>query len=548
MALSRELERGRKAFQRRGWVEAYASFSRADEAAELDAEDLDRFGIAAYLLGRYEDSVAALERAHHGFVETHRPTRAARSALILSLQLFERGDLTIAGGWLARARRILEGEEECAEHGYLLLPDALMHAASEDQAASFESASRSASIAERFGDADLLSYARCLQGRALLKQGRFTEGLGLLDEAMVAVTADEVSPLFAGIVYCSVIDMCREISDLRRAHEWTGALSRWCDKQPDIIPFSGQCLVHRAEVMTLRGAWADGVEEAHRAIDRLSKAPDRSASGDALYQVAEVHRLRGDFDRAEQAYQEASGWGRDPHPGLALLWLAKGRGDAPAAILRAVSETTDQLKRSKLLPAQVEIMLATGDVASARAAAVDLSEIAGRYDTVALRAASASAQGSVNLAEGDASAALLALRAAWRYWSDVGASYEAARVRVRIAEACSSMGDEGTARLELDAARESFRELGAYPDLEAISERATDARDDSNVLTGREVQVLELVAAGLANKEVGSELHISERTVARHLSNILTKLGVTSRTAATAAGYERGIIQAPTKK
>jgi DNA-binding CsgD family transcriptional regulator len=400
-----------------------------------------------------------------------------------------------------------------------------------------------ANIGASYNDVDLVTIARQGQGRTSLRLGATAEGVALLDEAMVAVAAGELSPIPAGIVYCSVIEACQEILDVRRAQEWTNALSDWCASQPDLVPYRGRCLIHRSEIMQLNGAWPDAIDEARRACERLS-APPQPQLGAAFYQRAELHRLRGEFTMAEDAYRQASQRGRIPEPGLALLRLAQGRADAAAAaIRRAVEEAKDLVSRSKVLPAYVEIMLATSDAAAARAAAEELAGIADGMDLPYLGAVAGHAQGAVLLAEGDARAALEALRGAWASFEELQVPYEAARLRVLAGLACQELGDEEGAELERDGARRVFEQLGAAPDLarlQALS--STAASQAAGGLTAREVQVLALVATGKSNREIAAELVISERTVARHMSNIFTKLNVSSRTAASAFAFEHDLV------
>jgi DNA-binding CsgD family transcriptional regulator len=303
--------------------------------------------------------------------------------------------------------------------------------------------------------------------------------------------------------------------------------------------------VHRAEIKQRQGAWADALDEARRAAERFTEgALNRLACGKAHYRKGEVHRLRGELADAEDAYREASRCGYEPQPGLALLRLAQGQGDiAAAAIRRAVGETTDPLKRAALLPAYVEIMLDFGEHERARGACHELEEIAGRQASDALGAMSAHALGALLLAEGDAPAALVELRRAWQLWQKLEAPYEGARVRVLLGLACAGLGDEDTAALELEAARDVFAELGAAPDLGRVASLLpTAAPVDAHGLTDRELEVLRLVAAGRSNREIGAALVISEHTVARHLQNIFAKLGVSSRTAASAFAFEHHLV------
>ena len=542
---SAELARGREAYGRNAFAEAFEALSAADRIEPLGREDLDRLGMSAVLLGRDEDFLRALERSHEAHREAGDPEAAARSALWLGFRLMSVGEKGRATGWFSRAQRLLEGiEQDCVERGYAMLAVGRQHLEARDGEAARVAAAEVVKIGERFRDVDLVAYARFLEGQALLCGERIEEGLALLDEVMVAVSAGELSPLATGLIYCGVIQCCQNVYALGRAREWTEALKAWCDAQSGDVSFTGHCLVHRSQILQWNGDWPAAIEEARRASEKLLGRLDEGAAAPAFYQQAELHRLRGEFEAAETAYASASRLGSEPQPGLALLRAAQGRVDAAATAMRRVlGSTVDRMKRTSLLPAHVEIMLAAGDLEEARRASCELVELSEKLDSEVVAAMAAHAQGAVALSEGDAKGALEPLRRSFEIWRSLGAPYLAARVRVLVGQACRALGDEDGFRLEIDAARSVFHELGAAPDLarlDAPGGLAPSARPHG--LTARELQVLRLVAAGKTNKAIAAELFLSEKTVDRHLSNIFDKLDVSSRASATAFAYENRLI------
>jgi tetratricopeptide (TPR) repeat protein len=426
-----ELERGREAYSREAWLDAYESLSRADREASLAPDDLALLATCAYMIGRESEYRDLLERAHRVYLEADDELAALRCAFWIGVTLAGHGEIGRASGWLRRARRLLERQEgDRVEHGYLLLPKVFEQGASGDWEAAAATAGEAAAIGERFGDRDLFALATHEQGEILIRVGRLTDGLGLLDEAMVAVTARELSPIVAGIVYCGVILACQQAHEVRRAREWTAALSTWCARQPDVIAFTGRCLVHRAEILQLEGEFADALEEARRAAERCLRGENPGAAGEAWYRQGEIHRLRGHFGAAEAAYREASRLGHEPLPGLALLRLAQGEPHAAAStIRRVVAETQEVGQRAGLLPAFIEIMLAVDDIEAARGACRELESIAAGQVRGALGALAAQARGAVELAAGDASSALTSLRHAKDVWRELQAPYQTARVR-----------------------------------------------------------------------------------------------------------------------
>ena len=533
-----ELERGREAYATRAWLQAHECLVHADAQKALDAPDLELLATTAFMLGRDDDTVAWLERAHQRYLDDGLTLPAVRCAAWIVMNLAIRGEIGPATGWLGRAQRLIADEGECAERGWLLIPSVFQREAAGEFAAAAAVAGEAVSLGERFGDRDLFAVAVQAQGYMLLKNGQVRDGLALLDEGMVAVTAEELSPIVTGIVYCGVILACQEVFEVRRAREWTRALADWWALQPEMVAFTGRCLVHRAEIMQLDGAWPDALKEARRAGERFVETGN-PAAGLARYRLAELLRLQGDFAGAESAYREASGFGWEPQPGLAQLRLAQGRTDAAvSAIARAEAAAVSPLDRARLLPAFVEIMLAAGDLDSARRACNELEEIAAGFESAMLGAVVAHARGSVHLAAGEPREALAPLRTAVDAWQRLGAPYEIARTRALVGDACRLVGDMESAALEHDAARAILERLGARPDLARLE---SPARGHGG-LSAREVEVLRLVAAGRTNRQIAASLVISEHTVARHLQNIFAKLGVSSRAAATAFAFENDLV------
>jgi len=536
------LARGRESFQRKAWRDSYRLLKSADDEAPLEPEDLERLAMAANLLGRDEESEGFIARAHQMFLDRGDCEGAARSASWLAFGLLHRGARAPASGWFARAERILDDAHlDCVVRGFLLIPSAIQRIVQGDPSAGHAAFTQAAEIASRFGDRDLASIACNGRGRALIYLGQITEGVALLDEAMVAVVAGDVTPIMAGDIYCSVLEACQETFDLRRAYEWTVSLAQWCAAQPDLVRFRGECLLYRAEVMQWLGKWDDAAQDAQAACELLMSRP---AAGAAFYRLAEIHRLRGEFAKADTAYTRANERGRKPQPGLSLLRLAQGQTDAAAASIRGVLlDTRTPAARARMLGPAVEILLAAGDRENARASAAELSEIASAIDASLLSAASAHATGAVLLAEDDVAEAATALHRASEIWRKLETPYEEAHTCLLMATVCERRGDRDGRRLELDTARRLFKALKAETCLAriaALSGRAS--RQMIGALSDREMQVLRLLAAGKTNHEIAEQLFISDKTVARHVSNIFDKLGVSSRTGATAWAYQHNLI------
>jgi ATP/maltotriose-dependent transcriptional regulator MalT len=403
-------------------------------------------------------------------------------------------------------------------------------------------AERATEIGERFGDRDLLAMAIHTRGLILIAEGRVTDGVPLLDEAMTSVVAGEVSDYFAGAVYCNVIAACLEIADVRRAAEWADAARVWSESVPPESLWPGLCRVNRAQVASLRGDWSLAETESVRATEQLMSTNPPLAA-EALYETGDVRRRRGDLAGAESAFERAHELGFEPQPGLGLLRLAQGKIDAALFALRSAvtAPSGNRLRSARLHSALAEAALAAGDLEAARAAADELDALAGDSDARVLEASAAAVRGSVQLADGDVQGSLGTLRHASALWTELRLPYEAAHTRMRLGLTLRTAGDDDAARMEVRAALAAFEKLGATRDAAAASDLLGGPTELPRGLTAREAEVLRLVAAGKTNRDIAVELVISEHTVARHLQNMFVKLDVSSRSAATAFAYEHGL-------
>ncbi len=546
MEQSEVLRAARDAYAHRDWAVARAGFRAAREAvAVLSADDLDALGDCAWWLGLGDESVEAYTEAYRIFQSEGRLRGAAMAACGAAVTLFLRGDVVAGSGWMGRAQRLLANEPECVEHGHLLYADVEGALDQGDLDAVVAGGRRLQDMGHRQGDPGLVALGILAEGRGLVRLGHVRDGMRLLDEAMLAALSDELPPALTGNIYCHLVAACWELADLRRARDWTDALERWLSRLPAAVVFGGICLVHRAQLLQVQGAWDQAEREAARAcadVVGMHVAP----AAEAWYAVGDVRRLRGDLTGAGVAYAQSHRLGRDPQPGHAMLLLAQGRPDAAVVSIRSAlaAESRGSLQRLRLWAAQVDIAIAAGDLSTAAQASDSLDETASTYAVPGIAAAAAQARGGVLLAQGDPAAALSLLRAACGLWTELASPYEVARSRMLLARAYRELGDEDAAALELDAAEETFTRLGAALDSATVQrQRGRPALPDG--LTPREAEVLALVAAGKSNREVAAALVLSEKTVARHLTNIFTKLGLPSRTAAAAYAFEHGLVPLP---
>ncbi|HEY2297857.1 MAG TPA: LuxR C-terminal-related transcriptional regulator [Jatrophihabitans sp.] len=521
------------------WKAEYAALSAADTDGQMSAEDLERLAVAAFLIGHDTEVPALRERAHEAYLEQGLVERTAECGFWLGFHLDLRGELAQAAGWHARVRRLISEDPESRLGGRLRQREAVVLMFGGDAVTALPILDDCARIAAACNDLDGFVLSGLGRGRCLTMLGRAGEAAEAYDEVMVHVVAGRVAPQVTGLAYCAIVAMCMEWFDIRRAQEWTHTFASWAAQEVGMLAYRGTCLVHRAEILQLRGAWPEAVAEAQRACDALDVTRE-AALGGAHYRIAELARLQGRFAAAEQAYARAGAFGTEVQPGLALLPTTQHRLDSAAAGLdRALAEHHVHRLRAMLLAARVEVALTSGDLATAQRCADELAEAALAGSAAYLQATSEHAVGALLLARGDPTAALPRLRRAWSLWQEVESRYEAARTRVLVAHACSALGDADAARMELAAARVVFEELGAFPDLTATT---TGQDTTAGPLTAREREVLRLLATGATNRAIADRLVLSEKTVARHVSNLFGKIEVTSRAAATAYAYEHGLV------
>ena len=464
------LQRGREAIAKSAWRDAYSLLKEADRSETLPADDLAALGEAAWWTGRIEDCIDARERAYVSYLNGGDLPRAAMIALVLSHDYSGKLAHSISQGWFARAERLLEKEEEAAAHGYLAWMRTHAFLAVGDLDAALEQAELVLALGSRFADRDLLAYGLLQKGRVLVAKGLVEEGLTLVDEATVAAVSGELNPLASGIIYCLAITTTTQLADYGRAAQWTEAAKRWCERQ-SISGFPGICRVHRAEITRLRGSWAEAEQELRGALEELQSF-NLEFVAEGFNEIGEIRLRMGDLVEAEEAFRQAHELGREPEPGLSMLRLAQGKVDsARAGIDRAIDdETIDDIRRSRLLPAQVEIALTAEDLGTARAAAERLESLAETFGTPPLKAAALRARGEIQQAQGDPAGAVQSFRRSWRLWTQSDLPYEAARTRMLLGVALRADGDEESGRREMQAARSAFERLGAVLDLHTAME------------------------------------------------------------------------------
>ena len=532
-----EVQEALRAHADQNWPQVYDLLSAR---TEYSPEELSAFADAAWWLGKLDESAAIRERAFQARHDAGELDEAALEAFFLSLALGDKGEDALASGWRSRSYRIAEQQTDPLAGGYLLSMEAIAAYHRGEAQESVAKARATAEIGRRHGDDTLVAWAIHVEGLGLVKLGEVDQGWARLDESMVSAVAGRLKPMWAGLMHCGMLVACEEWGDPRRAWQWVEATERWLGTVPGAVMYPGVCRVHKVRVMQLRGTWTDAETEAREACEALLQVHAYTATR-AYYEIAEIKRLTGDQDAAYELYKQAHQLGWDPQPGLALLRLAQGRvAAAVAGLRRALGEISDPLIRTWLLPQQVEVALAAGDGEAAENAVQELEELADRYGSPLISAYARTSRGAERLASGEVQDALPELKRAINDWVQLDCTYELARTRTLAGIALGEVGDEDGATLELEAALEVFRRLGAEPDARRV-QGLLGGGPRPKGLSEREVEVLKLVAAGRSNKEIAVALFISENTVARHLQNIFGKLGVASRAGATSVAIKEGL-------
>jgi ATP/maltotriose-dependent transcriptional regulator MalT len=536
-----ELAAARDALGRHDWHAALDAASAAVvDSPALEADRADLMAEAAWWLGRLGDCITARERAFHLYDELGDQRRAGQCAVWLWEHHAIQARPAIAGGWLRRARSALEGDVDCVEYGALLLREAETAHGGGDLDRAGALATQAVTLGRSLRSPDLEAEALQTKGRVLIDQGQTAEGMGHLDEAMLFAVEGRLGPFSTGKVYCSLISACEDVGDLDRAAEWTEATMNWAQQHPFAI-FPGICRVHRAVVLKRRGSLAHAEREAARACEELLQSHVANSAA-AYAEVGDIRRRLGDLDRAEEAFATAQQLSGQPCGPLALLRLAQGRvADAVTIIGGCVRGTTNRLARATLLPIVVHVSVAAGNLDAATEAASEFDGIAASFDSPILRATALATRGRLELARHDAASACETLQQALSIWQGLDVPYEVATVQTLLGQALRDNGDEAGAVDSFISAAALFDRIGAHLDARLVY-------DDTKAplpagLTEREVEVLRLVTAGLTNNEIAGRLYLSAKTVSRHLSNIFTKIGVTSRAAATTFAFEHDLVE-----
>ena len=523
----------RGAYLRRDWLTSYESFAQASRAAPLVTDDLDALATAAWRLGRCKESVRYAEQVFKQ-LSLSDPSAAAMKAVDVALAWLTRGDLNIGQAWMNRARRLLEGAPESPTTGYLAYLDAWLATCVGDTDALQRQVTTLREMSARLDTPAMTSLCLVVEALAAIGEARMADAYGLIDEAMLAVLADEIPIEWAGDIYCLVLYHCNRVADLPRMRAWTQSMERWCENFAAVV-YGGVCEMHRLQLLTATEDYRQ-IEDRLCAASRKLKDINTFAAAEGFYELGEIRRLRGDVDGALAAFSQARSLGVDPQPGEALLQCRQGDSTAAYTTLQASLAWQDQVGRMHLLRAAVEVALIRDSPDEAEAHCRELETGAEAFGTPGFKAWAAHARGAVLVKRGEYGPALDALQAALREYRIQLCRYETAEVYEWMAAAHKALGDNDLAAADAATAQSIYRQLG-------LTTQRVSAQLAQGGLTKREIEILVRIGSGATNKQVAEQSFISETTVRRHLANIYAKLGVSSRTAAVTWAYANNVLR-----
>jgi LuxR family transcriptional regulator, maltose regulon positive regulatory protein len=538
------LAAGRRALEQGRWADARTCFEQA-RAREDSAEAYEGLSWAAWWLEDVATCLATREAAYRRYRRSGDDQGAARLALWLGDDHLEfLGEEAVAAGWSARAARLLEALGPCPEQGWL----AAFAGHAQLVGGGLEKAERSAEEARQLGRAlgavDLEMFAVALLGAIKVERGDVGSGMACLDEAVVAALAGEYENLApAAWACCLLMSSCELVRDFPRGAQWCRRIEAYSQRMGTRF-VTGVCRAHQGSILTARGAWEDSERALTTALLDLSEMR-RWWRGEAVVRLGELRRRQGRPGEALELFDEVP-----DHPlgqlGTAAVLLGRGEPAAARDLLRRLLRQgpAGRVGRIGAVELLVGAELAMGDVAAAEEALDELTSLARAMTTPPLGAAVAHCAGLVSAARGDLDSSRRWLEDAVDGFSRAGMPFEAACARTALGATLAAADRPGDADRELRSAQRVLEALGAGGEAERTrsQRRALGAEERDEALTPRQLQVLRLVADGLSDQQIAERLVLSEHTVHRHLSNIYTRLGCSTRAAAVARAGRLGLL------
>jgi LuxR family maltose regulon positive regulatory protein len=530
------------------WEAARRSFASSLDREETP-EALEGLSWAAWWLDDAVTVFDARERAYILYRRRGDSASAARMATWLAAdQLDFHGAQAVAGGWLRRARRLLETAEPGPEHGWLAFHEGYIAYVSRQTSKAAELAVEAAETGRRFDVPDLEMLGLALHGLVLVARAEVEEGMRLLDEATASALTDEVTiPISSAWACCFMVGSCTATLDYPRALEWCDRISEFAERYGSryMLAF---CRAEYGAIYLWQGRWSDAERMLEDAVEDFTRSRPAMV-GRALIGLAELRRRQARLDEALELLDRAG-----PSSGqLCRARIALDRGDSRRAVelaerlLRQAPEGR-MINQAPVHELLVRARIAVGDLDGARVALESLREIERLVATEPVRVSAKLAEGLVEAATGEHDRARVLLEDAVDGFLSVGGPFEASRVRIDLAETLVALGRTELAEREVTQALDQLLELGAETEakrarrvlMHSGGERGAGAEERG--ITPREREVLSLIAEGLTNRQIAEQLVVSEHTVHRHVTNILRKLDLGSRTAAATYALRSGIV------